>query len=189
MFESLDVDALVLAEASCPPATWVSALFAADRRLLHHLSQHHMRPTSGSLLPRVFRKAVLLPAFELIPDDVPGIAVAQDHAIIWDAVARRARSVEIVSEAVLHEEMTTVRQLWRKYFSWGVSLPTLFDVAPEYGRLTRRAMRGRLHRGDAPFRDYVRSLALLSMKSMPYSAGFLYGRIQRSSAVHRRAPR
>ena len=48
-------DALVLEEESSPPSSWVSGLLAADKRLLHHLSDHHLTPGSGSLLPRVFK--------------------------------------------------------------------------------------------------------------------------------------
>lgn len=169
-------DALVLEEESAPPSTWISALLAADKRLLHHLSDHHLTPGSGSLLPRVFKSSVLMRAFELIPQQVHAIAVAQDHAIIWDAVANVTTSVGMVSNAVLHEEVTTLGDMFRKYFRWGAGLPRLFDAAPQYRRLTTRGVRGRLHRGDAPLTDYVRSMTLLAMKAVPYSSGYLYGK-------------
>jgi cellulose synthase/poly-beta-1,6-N-acetylglucosamine synthase-like glycosyltransferase len=176
-----DFDALVLAEASCPPSTWISALFASDKRLLHHLSSHHLSPQSGSLIPRVFRKAVLLRALDSIPDRVRRVAVAQDHAIIWSEVGKLTTSVGIVPDAVLHEEMTTLVEVWRKYFRWGAGLPSLFETAPEYRLLTHRSMRARLHRGDAATSDYLRSMALLAIKTVPYGLGFAYGK-----AVQRR---
>lgn len=173
-------DALVLEEESSPPSSWVSGLLAADKRLLHHLSDHHLTPGSGSLLPRVFKSRVLTRAFELIPEHVQSmVVVAQDHAIIWDAVAKVTTSIGMVPNAVLHEEVTTLGDLFRKYFRWGADLPLLFDAAPQYRRLTTRGVRGRLHRGDAPLADYVRSLTLLAMKTVPYASGYLYGRYVR----------
>ena len=168
-------DALVLAETSCPPSTWMSALFAADKRLVHHLSGHHLSP-SGGLLPRVFKREVLLHALNALPDPVRRVAVAQDHAIIWSEVAKITTSVGIVPNAVLHEEMTTLAELWRKYFRWGAGLPSLFETAPEYRQMTHRAVRARLHRGDAPTGDFLRSMALLAIKTLPYGLGFAYGK-------------
>ena len=171
-------DALVLEEESSPPSSWISGLLAADKRLLHHLSDHHLTPGSGSLLPRVFKSWVLTRAFELIPEHVHTMSVvAQDHAIIWDAVAKVTTSVGMVPDAVLHEEVTTFGDMFRKYFRWGADLPALFDAAPEYRRLTTRGVRGRLHRGDAPLADYVRSMTLLAMKTVPYGSGYVYGRL------------
>ena len=171
-------DALVLEEESSPPSSWISGLLAADKRLLHHLSDHHLTPGSGSLLPRVFKSWVLARAFELVPEHVHTMnVVAQDHAIIWDAVAKVTTSVGMVPDAVLHEEVTTLGDMFRKYFRWGADLPLLFDVAPQYRELTTRGVRGRLHRGDAPLADYVRSMTLLAMKTIPYGSGYVYGRL------------
>jgi len=105
--------------------------------------------------------------------------VAQDHAIIWDAAAKVTTSVGMVPNAVFHEEVTTFGDLFRKYFRWGADLPLLFDAAPQYRELTTRGVRGRLHRGDAPMADYLRSITLLAMKTLPYSSGYLYGRLVR----------
>jgi glycosyltransferase involved in cell wall biosynthesis len=176
-------DALVLEEESAPSPSWISGLLAADKRLLHHLSDHHLAPGSGSLLPRVFKTWVLTRAFELIPAHVHSmVVVAQDHAIIWDAAGKVTTSVGMVPNAVLHEEVTTFGDLFLKYFRWGADLPLLFDAAPQYRELTTRGVRGRLHRGDAPVADYVRSMTLLAMKTVPYSSGYLYGRFVRPRA-------
>lgn len=170
-------DALVLEEESSPPSSWIGELLAADRRLLHHLRDHHLTPGSGSLLPRVFKSWVLTRAFELIPEHVHTMnVVAQDHAIIWDAVAKVTTSVGMVADAVLHEEVATLGDMFRKYFRWGADLPLLFDAAPQYRELTSRGVRGRLHRGDAPLADYLRSMTLLAMKTVPYGSGYVYGR-------------
>jgi glycosyltransferase involved in cell wall biosynthesis len=174
-----EFDVLVLAEGSYQPSNWLSGLFAADRRLLHHLGEHHINPAWGSLLLRVFKAGILREGLGAIPAAVRRIAVAQDHAIIWSAVAKLAPSVGIVSDAVFHEEMTTLGEMWRKYFRWGAGLPLLFGTAPEYRLLTHRALRARLYRGDAPISDYSRSMALLAIKAVPYGLGFGYGKIVR----------
>jgi glycosyltransferase involved in cell wall biosynthesis len=173
-------DALALEEASENPTTWVSRLFEADRRLLHALAEHHLDPARGTLLPRVFRRSTLLRAFDRIPEPVRHVAVAQDHAILYDAAAPYISSVAIVPDAVTHQEMERFRDLWRKYYRWGSGLVELFRVCPHCRELTTSNVRGRFHRGDASRSDYARSLTLLGLKAVPYSLGYLRGRLRRA---------
>jgi glycosyltransferase involved in cell wall biosynthesis len=174
-----EFDVLVLGESSYNPSNWLSKLFAADRRLLHHLQDHHLNAERGSLLPRVFNADVLKNGLCEIPTAVQRVAVAQDHAILWSAVAKLRPSVGVVPDAVMHEEMASLAELWRKYFHWGTGLPSLFGTAPEYRQLTQRAVHGRLYRGGAPMGDYLQSIALLAIKSVPYGMGFAYGKVTR----------
>jgi len=178
-----EVDVLVLGECSYNPSNWLSKLFAADRRLLHHLQDHHLDPVRGSLLPRVFDAGVLRTGLREIPTEVQRVAVAQDHAIIWSAVAKLGPAVGVVPDAVMHEEMASLAELWTKYFHWGMGLPSLFVTAPEYQQLTQRAVHGRLHRGRAPLGDYLQSIALLVIKAVPYGIGFGYGKMTRRRSL------
>jgi len=178
-----EFDVLVLGESSYNPSNWLSKLFAADRRLLHHLQDYHLNPAGGSLLPRVFKAGVLKRGLSEVPTAVQRVAVAQDHAIIWNAVAKLGPSVGIVPDAVMHEEMETLAELWTKYFRWGAGLPSLFGTAPEYRELTQRAVHGRLYRGGAPMGDYLQSIALLAIKAVPYGMGFGYGKIMRRRSL------
>ena len=108
------------------------------------------------------------------------VVVAQDHAIIWDAVAKVTVRPSAWSRTPCSMRRSPLSgDLFRKYFRWGADIPLLFDAAPQYRRLTTRGVRGRLHRGDAPLADYVRSLTLLAMKTVPYASGYLYGRYVR----------
>lgn len=175
-------DALALEERTANPTTWLSRLFEADRRLLHSLPEHHLDSAKGTLLPRVFRRTTLLKAFEQIPSRVRHVAVAQDHAILYDAAARYISSVAIVPNAVTHQEMERIQDLWRKYYRWGSGLVELFEVCPHCRELTKSNVRGRLHRGDASRADYTRSLALLGLKGVPYTLGYLRGRLRVSAS-------
>jgi hypothetical protein len=84
--------------------------------------------------------------------------------------------------------MTSVWEMVRKYFCWGLSLATLFQTAPQYQRLTRAAVSARLHRGAATRGDYYRSLTLLGLKSVPYTTGYICGWIRVRRARLRRRP-
>jgi glycosyltransferase involved in cell wall biosynthesis len=172
-------DALALEERSANPTTWVSRLFEADRRLLHALPEHHLDSARGTILPRVFRRSTLLRAFAKIPAEVRHAAVAQDHAILFDAASPYISSAAIVPNAVAHQEMERLRDLWRKYYRWGSGLVELFRVCPHCRELTKSNVSGRLHRGDASRADYMRSLALLGLKAAPYSLGYLRARVRR----------
>jgi glycosyltransferase involved in cell wall biosynthesis len=179
-------DVLFLAESSIDESGWLAGLYAADRRLLHALADYHVDPAHGSLLPRVFRRAVLEAAFEQIPSDVRHAAVAQDHLLLYEAVARVTRSTAIVPDAVRHHEPQRLVPLWRKYFRWGVELAALTEAAPATLGSTRMRLRGRLHyRRDAPLADYARSLVLLALKVPPYAAGYGYGLLARRRASRR----
>lgn len=177
-------DALALEERSANPTTWLSRLFEADRRLLHSLSDHHLDSAKGTLLPRVFRRSMLLDAFDRIPARVRQVAVAQDHAILYDAASRNITSVAVVPDAVTHQEMEHLSDLWRKYYRWGSGLVELFAVCPHCRALTKSNVRGRLHRGEGSSADYARSLSLLGLKALPYSLGYLRAQV-RASRRHR----
>jgi glycosyltransferase involved in cell wall biosynthesis len=168
-------DMLILGESSASPDSWLSRLYEADKRLVFSLYDHHRDPQGGSLLPRVFQRWVLTGAFEAIPARVRHVAVAQDHAIIYQASARFARSTGFVPDVLLHVEMARLGDLWRKYFHWGQGLAELLDLAPEYRELTTAAVKHRLHRGTAPGKDFARSMALMALKAPPYSAGYALG--------------
>jgi glycosyltransferase involved in cell wall biosynthesis len=172
-------DALVLEETSVDQTTWLGNLQRADRRYLHTLGAHHMDPQKGSLLPRAFRRPILDAAFSAIPEEVRMTAVAQDHAIIYAEVAKRTNSIGFLPEGLRHREMERLSTLWRKYYRWGGGLVDLFEVAPEYRSLTREKMKGRLRRGRASGSDYVRSIILMALKTIPYSLGYAGALISR----------
>lgn len=174
-------DALALEETTMNPTTWLTRLFEADRRLLHSLPEHHLDSAKGTILPRVFRRTVLLRAFQAIPPRVRQVAVAQDHAILYDAAAPFISSVAIVPDAVTHQEMERFRDLWRKYYRWGSGLVELFEICPRCRELTKSNVRGRFHRADASRADYTRSLILLGLKAVPYTLGYLRGRARAAS--------
>jgi glycosyltransferase involved in cell wall biosynthesis len=171
-------DALILEERSGEELTWIERLYAADKRYLHAAGQH-MDPVHGSLLPRAFRRSVLAKAFESIPEDIRMVAIAQDHAIIYEAFSRVSSSVTVVPHAVQHQEMRTLGELWRKYFKWGAGLVELFEQGPDYRRLTHAKMRGRLHRGSAKFGDFIASLLLMALKVVPFGIGYVTAAVTR----------
>jgi glycosyltransferase involved in cell wall biosynthesis len=179
-------DMIILGEDSSEADTWLAKLYEADKRHVYSLYGYHSNPQGGSLLPRVFRRSVLMTAFDRIPLRVRQLAVAQDHAIIYQAAARSAGSTGFVPAAVSHIEMDRLTDLWKKYFAWGRGLPELFDTSGEYRALTLEAIRHRIHKGSASSSDYVRSMTLLLLKALPYSAGYVAGRAQQLRERNRR---
>jgi glycosyltransferase involved in cell wall biosynthesis len=179
-------DALVLEERSGKTSTWIERLYAADKRYLHAADKDHLDPIRGSLLPRAFRRSVLVKAFESIPQDIRMVAVAQDHAIIYEAFSKVSSSVAIVPDAVRHQEMKTLRELWTKYYRWGAGLVDLFEQGRGYRTLTHAKMRGRLHRGEAAVGDFLASLLLMALKAVPYGIGYAGAALTRRARPTRR---
>lgn len=176
--EIQDFDALVLEERSLKPRTWVAELFAADKRVLNATPAHHMDPTRGSLLPRAFRRSVLEEAFALIPSRILGIALSQDHALIYAAVARVTDSIGFLPRAVHHHEMESFGELWRKYHAWGFALADLFEEWPQARTLIETKTTGRLSKGEASLSDYAKSLTLLGLKALPWAFGYGSARLR-----------
>ena len=177
MLETYDV--LVLEERSGGGSSWVGRLYEADRRYLHAQSVHHLDPTRGSLLPRVFKKSILEAAFAQIPENVRMAGVAQDHAIIYAEVAKISDSIGLVPHAVNHKEMERLGQLWHKYWKWGAGLVDLFEAEPAYRKLSNEKIKGRLHAGKGSTVDFLKSLTLMVLKAVPYSMGYLVAIIRR----------
>jgi glycosyltransferase involved in cell wall biosynthesis len=172
-------EALILEEKSAGEPTWLSALFAADRRLLHAEVRHHKDPIHGSLLPRFFRADALAKAFGRIPARTRLTCLDQDHAIITAALGSDAQ-IGFVRSAVRHREMERFNEFWKKQYRWGRLLADFFRENPQYRTLTRAKLLGRMRRGGAPFDDFAKSLLLLGLKSVPYTLGYLEGLVTRN---------
>jgi glycosyltransferase involved in cell wall biosynthesis len=178
-------DALILEETSVEGGSWLTRLFAADKRYLHAARIHRTDAVGGSLLARAFRHEALEAAFATIPPRVRLIAGGYDHAILAQAVSEVTSSVGLVRAALRHHELVSFRDFWRKNFRWGRGLAELFAEAPQYRALASAKAGGRLRRSGAPWGDFVRSLSLMAIKVPPYAVGYTSASLARK--LHRRA--
>jgi glycosyltransferase involved in cell wall biosynthesis len=163
-------DMLCLGERAYSNNTFVEKLFDADRRLVNNLSQIHLDPDAGVLLPRFFRRSLLSSAFEKIDHCLYPIVVAHDHAIIYYEASKLSRSIGILENAVAHKEPSGLAELWRKNYNYGKTTRALTRTGL-YSDLIRK--KTRIRKGTmSNFSLGFQSTLLLLLKAVPYELGY-----------------
>ena len=172
-------DMIVLGESVYRCETIVERLFQLDRELIHEIAD--LSPYTGVVLPRFYRSDVLMSAFRAIPPRLLDKVGGQDHALIYYEAYRLSSRVTILPDAVEHIEPSTVRQVWRKFYRWGI---TSTDARiPEYrGLLSQKEKprRGMFTKGHV--KASIGSLVLLILKGVPYKVGATVGRLRQLTA-------
>jgi len=174
-------DMLVLEEMSLAARNWLQRLFAAHRRLIHRqIDARSLDPYRGTVLPRFFRRDLLLRAFERIPGEVMERVVHHDHAIIYLECWRLSKKVGFLPRAVYHQEPSSLAEVWRRNFRYGRSL-AVFDSGNPYSELARRRdgyiWPRRIRPGDVPLA--IQSALLLMLLKVAQMAGLLWQKVCR----------
>ncbi|HXG41789.1 MAG TPA: glycosyltransferase family 2 protein [Dehalococcoidia bacterium] len=174
-------DMLVLEEMSFRPRTWLQRLFAAHRRLIHlYLDEEALDPYRGTVLPRFFRRELLLRALQGVPEGLLERVVHHDHAIIYLECWRLSRRVGFLPRAVYHQEPSSLWEVVRRNFRYGRSL-AVFAADGPYADLARRrdgyVWPRRLRPRDVPLA--VQSALLLTLLKLAQGAGLLWERATR----------
>ena len=170
-------DMLVLEELSYQPTTSLQKLFSADRKLIHkHIDTRSLDPLDGTLLPRFFRREVLLQAFEAIPKELIPVVVHGDHAILYLEAYKITSKVGILPNAVYHREPSSVVTIWKRNFRYGRSLREL-PTTGRYERLTKRRDKG-FRKGSLRLGNLglaLQSALLLTLLKIAQKAGYWLG--------------
>jgi len=142
-----EYDMLVLEELSYQPKSWLQKLFCADRQLVHkHIDDRSLDPFEGTLLPRFFRKEILLQAVEAIPQELIPRVVHHDHAILYLEVHKIRQEIAILPNAVYHREPAKIVTVWKReigvlpnavYHREPSSIVTVWKRNFRYGRSLR----------------------------------------------------
>lgn len=169
-FVNNDIDVVFLGEDVYKKKTVVELLFHMDRKLVHAIGDTN--PYTSVLLPRFFKKSLLLKAYAKIPEHVIKKASPQDHAILYLETWRLTKKIGMVKNAVKHIEADTLHSLWKKYYRWGFYSTRTDKTGYEkyFAKRTERFRVG-MFRKDLFF-ESVASIILLLLKGIPYKAGY-----------------
>lgn len=164
-------DMLFLEEHSYHPSTWLQRLFETDRRAIHQNAL--LDAETAVMLPRFFRRDVLLKALSSIPMDDLADVVAQDHAIIHWEVSKVAHGSAVIPNAVYHLDPDDVLHVIRHFYHKGKAAKSLDKNAvyrTRYGNMFAAKSRSRIVGiGNQPF-DFASNL-VLCIKGAPYLLG------------------
>ena len=163
-------DMLCLGETSYSSNTLIQKMFEADRRLIHDDAHIQLDPIYGTLLARFYKRTLLEGAFEAIPKSLLPSVIAHDHAIIYYEAWKLSDRVNILSNAVYHNEPATVLDLWKKNYRYGRSTRAIISNG-YYNDLIRKKTHLRKTSTRKITRDKLLSSLLLSLKAPAYLLG------------------
>jgi len=167
-------DMLWLYERSWKPKRLLEVLYDADRELVQKYSKDFINPVGGVILPRFYKKDLLIKAFENIPKRILPLCVAHDHAIIYLEAYKLSKKVGKLDHAIWHMEPWSWSNLFKKTYRYGVTTRKLVEnkVYPE---LLQSKNRGR----KIKFEDLglsLKSNVLRLIRAIPYLYGYYTGK-------------
>lgn len=168
LFENYDM--ICLGETSYTSKTLIQKMFEADKRLIHNYVLIQLDPIYGTLLARFYKRSLLDRAFEAIPKPLLPSVVLYDHAIIYYEAWKLSDRVNILSNAVYHNELVTVSDLWKKNFRYGRSTRVLMANG-YYNDFIRRKIHLRKTGTRKITSDKLLSSLLLALKAPAYLLG------------------
>ena len=130
-------DMLWLYERSYMPRRLMEKWYDADRVLVQKYAEDFIEPVGGTILPRFYRKDVLIKAFKNMPEKILPLCVAHDHAIIYYEAKKVSDKVGSVGSlnnpAVWHMEPWSWGNLFKKTYRYGITTRKLVEngVYPE----------------------------------------------------------
>jgi glycosyltransferase involved in cell wall biosynthesis len=167
-------DMVILEEFSTDPGNLLQRLISRDRRLSRSTLSRHLQPETGILLPRFFRRGFLEEVISHIPESLSDFVVAYDHAIIYYESVKLSSRIGIIPRAIYHEEPSSLLELWRKNYRYGLSAG-LLARSGHYSHFLRYKEKVRMMGEKGSFADWVASTFFLSIKAVPYELGYEIG--------------
>ncbi len=148
---------------------WLPSLYDADRLLV----QTYWEPNEDIVLPRFFRRNLLIKAYNKIPKKYINICAAQDHIITWYEFKNLTSKNGMVENAVEHMEPETLRILFKKQLRWGKTTKDFYKTGLYRELITKKDKFRRFkikHLGWS-----IKSFILRILRGIPYKLGFWFG--------------
>ena len=167
-------DMLWLYERSWKPKRLLERLYDADRELVQKYAKDFINPIGGVILPRFYKKNLLLKAFANIPKKILPLCVAHDHAIIYLEAYRLSKKVGKLNHAIWHMEPWSWSNLFKKTYRYGITTRKLVE-SNVYPKLLQSKNRGR----KIKFKDLglsLKSNILRFIRAIPYLYGYYTGK-------------
>jgi glycosyltransferase involved in cell wall biosynthesis len=170
-----DFDMLILGETVYSDKKFLEKLFKCDRDLIN--SVRDLSPFTGVLLPRFYKKSLLLKAFEAIPQNILEKVGGQDHAIIYYEAWSISKKVGYTEQCVRHIEPSELIPMMKKFYRWGkTSTGARFGKYDELLNKKEHFRTGLFKKGLIT--ASLGSILLLVIKGVPYKLGYYINRFQ-----------
>jgi len=171
-------DMLILGESSYETRTLAENLFNSDKKVIHQAQD--FSPLTGAILPRFFKKSLLLQAFANIPQQLLAKVGGEDHMIIYHEAYNLSEKVGFIPDAVSHIEPKSLIQVMKKAYIWGYTRKEA-AVSDRYKTLLSRE-KARLKMvffSKAETKDKINSLILLGLRGISGKLGFYKAKLDK----------
>ncbi len=163
-------DALWLEERAYNKNKFLPSLFDADRVLTQKYSEHYLNPVGGVILPRFYKRDLLIRAMKNIPKKVIPFVISQDHAITYYEFSKISKRTGKLNHAVSHIEPENLIQLFKKNYRYGKNNRTLVRSG-YYTEIIKSKNRPRnMHL--ASFSLSFKSFFLRALRAVPFLLGY-----------------
>ena len=173
-----DLDMLLFYERSYHPKKILEILYDADRRLTQNYLSDFIEPIGGTVLPRFYKRKILVDAFKNIPKKTFPLCVAHDHAIIYYEARRISKKVKMLGSekypAIWHQEPWSWTNLFKKTYRYGVTTRKLIENGV-YPQILKSKNKGRKIKW-ASLGLSVKSNILRAIRAVPYLYGYYTGK-------------
>ncbi|MBU2616303.1 MAG: glycosyltransferase family 2 protein [Nanoarchaeota archaeon] len=170
-----DKDCLWLYERAYNRNKWLPSLYDADRILV----QEYMKEGKdlSVVLPRFFKRDLLIKVFKKIPKDAIPLCSAQDHIITTYEIKKLTNKIGFVGSkekpGVQHMEPDNIIKLIKKQYRWG-KVTREFHKTGFYSELI--SMKHKYRNFDERNASLsMKSFILRTLRGIPYFAGFWFG--------------
>jgi len=164
-----DYDSLWFFERAYNKKRWLPSLYDADRLLV----QTYWVPDEDIVLPRFFRKDLLLRALDKIPKKYINICAAQDHIITWHEFKKLTKRNGMVENAVQHIEPSNLISLFKKQWRWGKTTRNFYKTGIYRELITKKNSFRKFRKEHLNWS--IKSFILRILRGIPYKLGYLFG--------------
>jgi glycosyltransferase involved in cell wall biosynthesis len=172
LVQSMDgCDMMCLEEESYSTQSMVDKMFVAEKELIS--MEPVLDPLEGAMEARFYRKSILQQAFSRIDMDKLRDVTEIDLAIIYYEAFKISNRVDFLPRAMMHNEPSTVKELWKKSLRRGEAIRELAskNIYPE---LTGKKPRVRKEKSLSS--TSIKSMQLSVLRGIPYTIGKMKGK-------------
>jgi glycosyltransferase involved in cell wall biosynthesis len=166
-------DMLWFYERSWKPKKVLEVLYDADRVLCQKHWQDFIRPVGGVLLPRFYKREILVKAFKNMPKEILPLCVAHDHAIIYYEADKLTKKLGKLDNAIFHMEPWSWTNLFKKTYRYGITTRKLVENNAYPELLKSKDCMRKFYWNDLGLS--IKSNLLRAARGVPYKLGYWFG--------------
>jgi len=171
----IEYDMLCLEEESYRPQSFIQKLITADRKLVNRLSNLHLDPLEGVLIPRFYKHYLLDRVFKNVDVDLMHNLTINEDCILYHQAYSISSKIGIIPKSLIHLDPSTLVDFFRKNYLYGKNTQELLKTSSLYTKLIHRNIVFR--KGLGMNLQSLQSILLRLLKIIPFLIGVCVGRI------------